>query len=36
MRSALSPAKARRDLGWQPRMTLAAGLTATLRWFMED
>lgn len=34
-RSALQPAKAR-DLGWQPRTTLAEGLAATLRWFREE
>jgi UDP-glucose 4-epimerase len=35
-RSALQPAKAQKELGWTPRTTLAAGLAATLRWFMED
>jgi UDP-glucose 4-epimerase len=35
-RSALDPGKAERELGWRPRTALAAGLAATLRWFMED
>jgi UDP-glucose 4-epimerase len=36
LRSALNPAKAGRELGWTPRTSLADGLAATLRWFMED
>ena len=36
LRSALDVRKAERELGWRPRMTLAAGLADTLRWFMED
>lgn len=36
MRSSLNPGKAKRELGWTPRTSLAAGLAATLRWFMED
>ena len=34
-RSALDARKAARDLGWRPRVTLAEGLSRTLRWIAE-
>jgi nucleoside-diphosphate-sugar epimerase len=34
-RSAISPAKAERLLGWTPRISLEQGLTATYEWFVQ-
>jgi dTDP-glucose 4,6-dehydratase len=35
-RYALSSAKIRRDLGWQPAETLASGLEKTVRWYLDN
>jgi len=33
-RYAIDPAKVRREFGWEPRLELAAGLAATVRWYL--
>ncbi|HEX3725542.1 MAG TPA: dTDP-glucose 4,6-dehydratase [Pirellulales bacterium] len=34
-RYAIDSSKARRDLGWQPEVDLAAGLRATVQWYLD-
>lgn len=36
LRSCLDVSKAARELGWRPRVSLAEGVTSTVRWFAED
>jgi dTDP-glucose 4,6-dehydratase len=35
-RYAIDPSKLQRELGWQPKMSLGAGLARTLSWYMEN
>jgi dTDP-glucose 4,6-dehydratase len=35
-RYAIDAGKARRELGWQPQQDLAAGLRATVRWYLDN
>jgi dTDP-glucose 4,6-dehydratase len=35
-RYAIDDAKARRELGWQPRQDLIAGLSATVQWYLDN
>lgn len=35
-RYAIDPSKIERELGWRPRHDLASGLTATVRWYLDN